>query len=312
MKYVDYYKVLGVDRNASQADIKKAYRGLAHKYHPDVSKEAGAEEKFKQVAEAYATLKDEEKRKAYDTLGQHPQGEEFVPPHAWQQNVYGDAGDFSDVDLADLMAAFAAAGREGRPHAARTMPGEDLEMNMPVTLEQIFSGATTEFTVALPEYDERGMLRRVPRTFSVRIPKGASNGQRLRMPGKGGAGMNGGRPGDLYLVMTLQPHKLYRVDGRDLYIDLPLSPWEAALGASVQVPTPAGRVELSVPAGTTSERKLRLSGRGLPASQGQAGNLYAIARIDIPTTLTDDERELFEKLAAQSRYDPRAQLYAGA
>jgi curved DNA-binding protein len=208
MKYIDYYKVLGVARDASQADIKKAYRSLAHKYHPDVSSEAGAEDRFKEVAEAYATLKDPEKRQAYDNLGQHPQGEEFVPPHAWQDSGYSGTGDFSDVDLADLMAAFAAAQREGRrQQASRPLRGEDFELSMPVTVEQIFNGAETEFSVSLPEYDDQGVLHRTPRTFSVRIPKGAADGQRLRLPGKGGAGLNGGRPGDLYLNMKLQPHR---------------------------------------------------------------------------------------------------------
>lgn len=313
MKYVDYYQVLGVDRDATLADIKKAYRNLAHKYHPDVSKESGAEEKFKQVAEAYATLKDKEKREAYDNLGRHSQGEEFVPPNAWQENAYGGAGGFSDIDLADLMAAFGAARGEGAHTRARSpRRGEDLELTMPVTLEQIFNGAETEFTVSLPEHDERGVMHRTPRSFRVRIPKGAADGQRLRMPGKGGPSLNGGKPGDLYLSMKLQPHRLYRVDGRDLFIDLPLTPWEAALGATVQVPTPAGHVELTVPPGTTSDRKLRLSGRGLPSSHGAAGDFYAIVRIEIPKTLTSAERDLFEKLTAESRFDPRAKFYAGA
>jgi curved DNA-binding protein len=282
MKYIDYYKVLGVARDASQADIKKAYRSLAHKYHPDVSSEAGAEDRFKEVAEAYATLKDPEKRQAYDNLGQHPQGEEFVPPHAWQDSGYSGTGDFSDVDLADLMAAFAAAQREGRrQQASRPLRGEDFELSMPVT-------------------------------FSVRIPKGAADGQRLRLPGKGGAGLNGGRPGDLYLNMKLQPHRLYRVDGRDLYLDLPLSPWEAALGATIQVPTPGGHVELAIPPGSSSERKLRLSGRGLPATQGAPGDLYAVVRIDVPKTLTNEERDLFDQLSQQSSFNPRTQRFAGA
>ncbi|NYT36727.1 molecular chaperone DnaJ [Allopusillimonas soli] len=314
MKYVDYYKILGVDRDASAADIKKAYRALAHKYHPDVSKEAGAEEKFKEVAEAYATLKDVEKREAYDQLGRHPQGEDFVPPQSWRQG-FGAQGmdDFGDVDLADLMAAFAAAQREGqRQQAQRPFRGEDFEIALPVTVEQIYAGAETEVSVALPEVDGQGLLRRIPRTFRVSIPKGAADGQRLRLPGKGGAGLNGGKPGDLYMVMTLQPHRLYRVDGRDLYVELPLAPWEAALGAKVQVPTPGGPVELTIPPGTTSERKLRLGKRGLPASSGAAGDLYAVARVDVPRSLSEREKALFEQLAETSGFDPRAQLYSGA
>ena len=157
-----------------------------------------------------------------------------------------------------------------------------------------------------------GMLHRVPRSFSVRIPKGAADGQRLRMPGKGGAGLNGGNAGDLYLNMKLQPHRLYKVDGRDLYIDLPLAPWEAVLGATVQVPTPAGPVELAIPAGTVADRKLRLGGRGLPSAQGAAGDMYAVVHIEVPKAPTDRERELFAQLAQASSFDPRIQRYAGA
>ncbi|NYT77233.1 DnaJ domain-containing protein [Alcaligenaceae bacterium] len=312
MKYVDYYQVLGVSHDASLDDIKKAYRKLAHKYHPDVSKEADAEDQFKQIAEAYATLKDPEKRQAYDNLGRHPQGEEFVPPQGWQQGFNEGYGDFADVDLADLMAAFAAAQGGGKHHTRRGMRGEDFEITVPVTLEQIYSGAETDITVALPELDEHGLMHRRPRTFRVQVPKGAADGQRLRLPGKGGPGLNGGKNGDLYLIMRLQPHRLYRVDGQDLFIDLPLAPWEAVLGAVVQVPTPGGQVELTVPAGTTSDRKLRLSRRGLPGAQGTPGNLYAQVRIDVPKQPTARELELFSQMAGESAFNPRAQLYAGA
>lgn len=313
MKYIDYYKVLGVDRDASLAQIKKAYRGLAHKYHPDVSKEAGAENKFKEVADAYATLKDPEKRAAYDKLGRHAQGEDFVPPQSWQQGFDGAAmNDFSDVDLSDLMAAFAAAQHQGqRQHTQRSMRGEDFEIVLPVTVEQIYTGAQTEVHVTLPEIDGQGLLRRVPRTFQVDIPKGAMDGQRLRLPGKGGAGLNGGKSGDLYMVIKTQAHRLYQIDGRDLYVELPLTPWEAALGATVQVPTPGGRVELTVPAGTTFGRKLRLNKRGLPAPHGTPGDLYAIARIEVPKSLSERERAIFAQLAAESSFNPRAQLYSG-
>jgi curved DNA-binding protein len=315
MKYVDYYKVLGVERNATQADIKKAYRHLAHKYHPDISKVNGAEEKFKEVAQAYETLKDPEKRTAYDKLGTHNPGEEFVPPHQWQEQFHESAADFSDVDLADLLAAFAAAQREGsgrQHHANRPLRGQDFEVATPVTLEQIYSGAETEISIALPEYDAQGLLHRVPHTFRVTVPKGASNGQRLRLPGKGGSGLNGGAPGDLYLVMQVQPHPLYRVDGHDLYMELPLTPWEAALGASVQVPTLGGTVEMTIPPGTAAGRKLRLARRGLPSGGDAHGNLYAVVQIELPGTFSARERELYGQLAAESHFDPRARLRAGA
>lgn len=314
MKYVDYYKVLGVERDATAADIKKAYRQLAHKYHPDVSKDAGAEEKFKQVAEAYATLKDPEKRAAYDNLGAHASGEDFVPPHQWQEQFHESAADFDDVDLADLLAAFAAAQRGAGPqhHAQRPMHGQDFETVLPITLEQIYTGAETEINIAVPEYDQQGLLHRVPRTYRVQIPKGSSEGQRLRLPGKGGTGLNGGKPGDLYLIMQVQPHPVYKVDGHDLYMDVALAPWEAVLGASIQLPTLGGAVEMSIPAGTTAGRKLRLAKRGLPYGADSHGDLYAVIRIAVPKTPTARERELYSQLAAESSFDPRAQIHAGA
>ncbi|SHH83410.1 DnaJ C-terminal domain-containing protein [Pollutimonas bauzanensis] len=313
MKYIDYYKVLGVERDATLADIKKAYRKLAHKYHPDVSKGTGAEEKFKDISVAYATLKDPEKRAAYDELGRHPQGEEFVPPHQWQEHFHESAADFADVDLADLLAAFAAAQQsERRGRAQPSMRGPDYEVPVSVTLEQIYNGAETEITVSVPEYDSHGLLHRVPKTFRVRIPKGASDGQRLRLPEKGGAGLRGGKPGDLYIVMNIQPHRFYRVSGNDLYIDLPLAPWEAALGATVQIPTLGGPVEMTIPPGTVAGRKLRLGKRGLPAGSGAQGDLYAVVHIAVPKTLNARERELFSQLAAASSFNPRAQLNAGA
>ncbi|MBV6303551.1 DnaJ domain-containing protein [Candidimonas humi] len=320
MKYVDYYKVLGVERDATQADIKKAYRKLAHAYHPDVSKSPDAEEKFKEVAEAYATLKDPEKRAAYDELGRHPQGEDFVPPEQWQEQFRQSGADFSDVDLADLLAAFAAAQRSaeaggrghGRRHAPPPLRGQDFEFTLPVTLEQIYSGAETEVSLQIPEYDAQGLLHQASKTFRIHIPKGATDGQRLRLPGKGGAGLNGGKPGDLYLAMKLQPHKLYRVDGKDLYLDLPLAPWEAVLGASVRIPTLGGTVEMKIPAGTVSGRKLRLGGRGLPAATGSQGDQYAVVHIDVPRTVSDEERELYTRLASVSSYQPRSHFDAGA
>jgi len=313
MKYVDYYGVLGIERNASQDDVKKAYRKLAHKYHPDVSKAPDAEEKFKEIAEAYATLKDPEKRAAYDTLGQHPQGEDFVPPHQWQEHFHESGADFSDVDMADLLAAFAAAQRAGqREYAQRPLPGQDFEVALPVTLEQIYGGAETDVSLSIPDYDTQGLLHRAPRTYRVRIPKGAADGQRLRLAGKGGAGFNGGKPGDLYLVLKVQPHPLYRVSGGDLYADLPLSPWEAVLGAKVEIPTLGGAVEMTIPPGTTAGRKLRLGKRGLPTAKGTQGDLYAVVRIDVPAAPTESERELFTRLAGASTFNPRARINAGA
>ena len=321
MKYVDFYKVLGVPRDASQADIKKAYRKLAHKHHPDVSKSADGDEKFKEVAEAYSTLKDPEKRAAYDALGTRTAGESFVPPRGWQEqfnqqfNQSGQSAQgFDDADLADILAAFASrqhgggsAGRGPRPRR-----GSDYEVPLDITLEQIYNGSETDITLDLPEYDGRGFQTgHVNKTFRIRVPKGAADGQRLRLPGKGAPGLQGGPAGDLYVIMQVRPHKLYRVDGRDLHMDLPLTPWEAVLGASVHVPTLGGVVELTIPPGTVAGHKMRLARRGLPDASGHNGDLFAVVRIEVPKKPTARERELLAKLADESTFNPRAHFHTG-
>ncbi len=309
MKFKDYYSALGVERAASAAEIKQAYRKLAHKYHPDVSKDPAGEEKFKDIAEAYSTLKDSEKRAAYDQLGRHHEGENVEPPQSWQQGFAAGGATFGDVDMADILAAFAAS-RHGGGAGARMRPvrGEDYEVNAPITLEQIYEGGETDVRLSMPEYDEHGTLHRTPRTYRVKIPKGAEDGQRLRLSGKGGQGQDGGKHGDLYVVMKVIPHPLYRVSGKDLYIDLPLAPWEAVLGAAVLVPTLGGKVELNIPAGTAANRQFRLAKRGLPSASGEQGNLYAVIRIEVPPAATARERELFEQLAAESTFNPRQHL----
>lgn len=312
MKYIDYYKVLGLKRDASQEEIKKAYRKLAHKYHPDLSKEADSEDKFKEIAEAYATLKNPEKREAYDSLGKYPQDSDFVPPEHWRTDFQANGTDFSDLDLADLMAAFAAAqGNRGGHQARHAARGSDYEVPITVTLEQAYLGTETDIQIALPERSADGRTQRVPRTFRVRIPRGASEGQRLRLPGKGAQGQHGGPAGDLYLVMHLQAHPLYQQQGSHLYLDLPVAPWEAALGAKVHIPTLGGTVEMTIPPGTSSGRKLRLGGRGMPASDKTQGDLYAVVRIDVPKKLTPQEQDLFAQLAAESTFKPRAHFNTG-
>jgi curved DNA-binding protein len=308
MKYKDYYATLGLERGASEEDIKKAYRRLARKYHPDVSKESDAEEQFKSVAEAYQTLKDPEKRAAYDQLGSHLAGEEFQPSPEWGTRF--DAGAFSaeDLDLADLFAQL-QAGR-GRAGAGRPMPGKDYEVAVPITIEQAYHGTQIDLDLNLQEYDQHGRLRRVPQSFKARIPRGASDGQRLRVPGKGGKGANGGRAGDLYLNISLRPHQWYRADGHDLYMDVPLAPWEAVLGTAVEIPTPGGPVRLRVPAGTRAGQHLRLPGRGLPrpggGEHGGHGDLYGIVQIVVPGVVSDADRALYQQLAASASFDPRA------
>jgi curved DNA-binding protein len=314
MKYKDYYAALGVARDASPEAIKKAYRKLAQKNHPDVSKEAGAEEKFKEIAEAYQTLKDPEKRAAYDQLGSGFQpGQDFSPPPDWgQQFRQRGAGEgafsFDDLDLSDLFEQFSTGARAGggRNRAAMKIPGEDYEVTVHLALEDAFRGTQVDLNLSVPEYDAQGRMTRVPKTVKARIPKGATDGQRLRLRGQGGKGVNGARDGDLYLNIALHPHALFRPSGHDLYLDLPLAPWEAALGATVEVPTLSGAVNLKIPPATTAGRKLRLGKKGLPKPGGGEGDLYAIVQIVNPTVLDDREKELFQQLAEHSRFDPRA------
>ena len=313
MQYRDYYAILGVARGASEEQIKQAYRKLARKYHPDVSKEPQAEEKFKEVAEAYQTLKDADKRAAYDQLGTHRPGEDFRPSPEWQQQwhgfgdtAFGDTGFAEQMDLTDLFAHLGGAGARARAH--RPIQGQDFEVSVAITIEEAYEGTHIDLDLNLPEYDEQGRLRRVPHAFRARVPKGATQGQRLRLAGKGGRGVNGGRNGDLYLNISLRPHALYRASGHDLFLDLPLAPWEAVLGTAVELPTPGGRVRLKVPAGTQAGQHLRLPRRGLPKPGGGEGDLYAIAQIVVPSVTDERERALYQQLADVSAFDPRVQL----
>ena len=313
MKYKDYYAILGVPRDASADDIKRAYRKLARKYHPDVSKEANAEERFKEVSEAYETLKDAEKRGAYDQLGRHAPGEEFRPPPDWGRGyqeagtAFGGGAGFEDVDLADLFAGLAGRQR------ARTgpVPGRDIEAQVQIGFDQAFHGGEIELVAQELEVGDNGQLRRVPRRIRVRIPSGVTDGQVLRVPGKGAKGQRGGADGDLYLDIRVEPHALYRVEGLDLYMDLPLAPWEAVLGTTVQLPTPGGRVTLKVPPQSRSGQKLRLSGRGMHRTDGNKGDLYAVVDIAVPGHVSERERELYGELQKASSFDPRAEFTEG-
>jgi curved DNA-binding protein len=312
MKYKDYYEVLGVARDADAATIKKAYRRLAQKYHPDISKEPGAEEKFKEIAEAWDTLGSAEKRAAYDELGSRPSGQEFRPPPGWDTRFGGAGMSFDDIDLADLFAGLSGGrARTGRARGGTAMPGQDYEVAAHITLEDAYRGTVVDLGLTVPEYDDEGRVRRVQRRFKARIPQGATDGQRLRLKGRGGKGYHGGPDGDLYLDIALHPHPLYRVDGHDLYLELPLAPWEAALGATVDVPTPGGPVALKIPPGTAAGHKLRLSKRGLPRPSGHPGDLLAIVQIAVPTVLTERDRGLFRQLAEGSTFNPRGHFEPG-
>ena len=306
MKYKDYYKILGVERTASADDIKKAYRRLAHKFHPDISKERNAKEAFQDIGEAYETLKDPEKRAAYDELGSFRPGQDFRPPPEWGEAHGERHAVFDDMDLADLFASLSGGRRRGHAQGGPfPIPGQDFEVTAQITLEQAARGTEFEVNLAVPEAGADGFMRRVPRTFTARIAKGAADGQRLRLPGKGGKGLNGGRDGDLYLIIRLLPHPLFRASGHDLYIDLPLAPWEAALGATVEVPTLHGPVHLKVQPGTRSGQKLRLARRGLPNPREGIGDLYAVVQIVLPAELSEQERALLRQMKAQSTFDPR-------
>jgi curved DNA-binding protein len=312
VKYKDYYATLGVARDAKAEDIKKAYRKLAQKFHPDVSKDAKGEEKFKEIAEAYQTLKDPEKRAAYDQLGSaYRPGQDFRPPPDWEKQFRDSAGQeggfsFDDLDLSDLFEGLSARSPRGaRARSSMRMPGADYEVPVRLSLEDALRGTEVDLNLSMPEVDAQGTPRHVPKSIKARIPKGATDGQRLRLRGQGGKGMNGGRDGDLYLNIELQPHPLFRPSGHDLYLDLPLAPWEAALGTTIEVPTLDGAVNLKIPPGTTAGRKLRLGKKGLPKPGGGEGDLYALVQIVNPPALGERERELFKELSEVSRFDPR-------
>jgi curved DNA-binding protein len=310
MKYKDYYKTLGVERSASAADIKKAYRKLAHKFHPDISKEANAKEKFQEIGEAYETLKDAAKRAAYDELGSgFRPGQDFRPPPDWGEAHGEGRMAFDDMDLADLLASLSGGRHRGRAHDSHDghfpIPGQDYEVTAEITLEQAAQGCEFDVNLTVAEAGGDGFMHRVPRRFKARIAKGAAEGQRLRLPGKGGKGLGGGRDGDLYLIVHLLPHSLFRASGHDLYVDLPLAPWEAALGATVEVPTLHGAVHLKVQPGTRGGQKLRLAKRGLPNPREGIGDLYAIVQIVLPPVLSEHEQDLLRQWSRQSSFDPR-------
>jgi curved DNA-binding protein len=301
MEYKDYYATLGVDRDASADAIKKAYRKLAHKYHPDVSKERNAEERFKDVAQAYETLKDPEKRADYDQLGRHAPGEQFSPPPGFQG--FGGGGDFDDIDIADFLAGLRGGGPRGRA-SNQPMRGEDYEVTGEISLEQAYRGGEISLSLQFPSVDARGRTRMEPRTFHVQVPEGMREGQRLRLGGKGGSGFNGGPDGDLLITLNFAEHRDFRTSGDDVISDLRLAPWEAILGATVNVETLGGTVELTVKPGTKGGQALRLAKRGLGRG-AKKGDQLAIVQIVVPSTVSGKEKELYEELRNVSTFNPR-------
>ena len=310
MEFKDYYKIMGVARDATQDEIKKSYRKLARKYHPDVSDDPDAETRFKEVGEAYEVLKDPEKRAAYDQLGaQWKSGQDFRPPPDWDQGfefrdggyTQADADQFSDF----FESLFGGRGhrRGGGPHRQFRARGEDHHAKVSVDLEDAYSGAQRGITLRSPELTDDGHVVLRERTLNVRIPKGIRSGQKIRLAGQGGPGIGGGESGDLYLQVELNPHGLYRVDGRDVYLDLPVAPWEAALGATIKAPTPDGSVDLRVPANSNQGSKLRLKGKGIPGKQ--PGDMYVVLKVVLPPS-NDKTRPLYEKMKEQMAFNPRA------
>ncbi len=308
----DYYELLGVDRDADKDAIKKAYRKLARKYHPDVSKEPDAEARFKEVNEAYEVLKDPEKRAAYDQLGsQWRPGEEFTPPPGWDAGFEFTGGGFTPGDAAQFSEFFESLfgrrpGWGGAQRAGFHVRGEDHHAKILVRLEDAYHGAARTVTLRVPEVGADGRVYNRTRNLSVKIPRGVTAGQTMRLAGQGGAGFGEGPAGDLYLEIELEPHPLFRVEGRDIYLDLPLAPWEAALGATVAAPTLGGSVDLKIPPGSQSGRKLRLKGRGLPGSP--PGDQYVVLQIFTPPARTEEERALYRRMAEQMRFDARSHL----
>jgi curved DNA-binding protein len=311
----DFYEVLGVSRDATAQDIQRAYRKLARAYHPDINKDPEAEERFKEVAEAYDVLSDPETRKRYDAYGhdfrQVPEG---VDPETWARARAGQGqsrgpggrggagGPGVDdqwfttggegIDFDDLLGGLFGRQRRGWG----PVRGANQEAELVLTVEEAYRGGRRSITLSGAEG---------PRNFDVNIPAGVTDGQRIRLAGQGGQGTAQAPAGDLYLVVRIAPHRRYRVEGRDIYVELPVAPWEAALGATVATETPAGQANVRIPAGSSSGRRLRLRRRGMPNSRGEPGDFYAEVRIMVPSSLSDEERRLFEELAKTSTFDPR-------
>jgi curved DNA-binding protein len=309
MQYKDYYKILGVERGASDADIKKAFRKLAHKYHPDVSKEKDAEEKFKDVNEAYQTLSDPEKRAAYDQLGQRKEGSDFEPPPGWNfqsQGGFGGSGfDFSGsgFDFADLFGG-AFGGRSRR--SSRAAAGEDLEASADISIFDAFRGTSINLALTEPQAQADGTVKNVRRQLEVKIPAGTVDEQRVRLAGKGGPGYNGGPNGNLYITIHVTDAGGFRLDGRDVYYTLPLAPYEAVLGAEVVVPLLSGKqISVKIPKGARAGQKIRIPGKGFPNKKGAAGNLYLVISIAVPKDPSKEELALYEQLAKVSTFNPR-------
>lgn len=317
VKYQDYYETLGLKRTATQDEIKRAYRKMARKYHPDVNKEKDADKKFKQIVEANEVLKDPEKRKLYDELGANWKGgQNFKPPPGWENFQRGnqkehasrsfhfgdDYSDFFEAIFGGRMRGTEGPGGQGTSWKIR---GQDHEAAIEITLEEAFFGATKKMSLQSLEVDEKGQIRPVVQTYQVRIPAGIADGSRIRLAGKGGEGIGGGPPGDLYLKVHLLPHNRFQIDGHDLIYELSVTPWEAVLGADIPVQLLDGNISLKIAPGTQNGKKMRLKGKGLPKKGSGRGDLFVKIKIVIPRTTSEREKELYAEMAKISSYNPR-------
>jgi len=319
MEFRDYYEVMGLARDATQDEIKRAYRKLARKYHPDVSQEEHTEERFKEVGEAYEVLKNSEKRAAYDQLGANwKTGQEFRPPPDWNEGSefsgsgaggYSGAAGFGGGQFSDFFETLFGQRQADNGHTGDRvfhMRGEDRHARMSIDFRDSYTGAQRPIILRVPEVTaDRHVVTR-EKTLNIRIPQGIRDGQKIRLAGQGGPGIGEGKAGDLFLEIEFRPDKLYRVDGSDVYLSLPVAPWEAALGTSLTVPMPSGNVELTIPADSSQGSKLRLKGKGLPAKQ--PGDLYVVLDVQLPPADSDTARELYEKMSKEMPFNPRASL----
>ncbi|MGP9768115.1 DnaJ C-terminal domain-containing protein [Halomonas sp. AOP13-D3-9] len=309
MEFKDYYQVLGVVKTATAEEIKKAYRKLARKFHPDVSKEPDAEQRMQEINEAKAVLSDPEKRLAYDQLAQQYQaGQNFQPPPDWDAGFEYSGRGFEEADLGEFSDFFAnlfgQSGRAGRgQRGAYQMRGEDRHAKVVIDLKDAYLGATRSITLQVPQVDAQGRVSSRQHTLNVGIPKGVKAGQHIRLSGQGSPGSGGGPAGDLFLEIHFTPDPSYRIEGRDVHQTVPVTPWEAALGASIETPTPSGMVKVTLPAGSQSGRRLRLKGRGIPGPE--PGDLYVELEVVLPPANTDKARELYETMARELAFNPR-------
>ena len=320
MKYQDYYQTLGVNRTASQDEIKKAYRKLARQYHPDVSKEKNAEERFKEIGEAYDVLRDDEKRAAYDQLGPNwKQGQDFRPPPGWGDSAGFDgfSGFSSNASFTDFFESLfgqntAQGTRQGFGGGfssgfggggfGQSTRGQNQSAKILIDIEDSFEGATKTVSLKIPEQEGAYTVSR-DRRLKVRIPKGIREGQKIRLGGQGSPGAGGGPAGDLQLEVSFRQHRWFRVEGADIYLDLPVTPWEAALGATIDVPVPGGRIGIKVPSGSEQGKKLRLRGRGLPGKE--PGDFFVVVNLTLPKADSEDAQAFYERMRHELAYNPR-------